>query len=198
MALPGCKVPESFSEEDVGSLVDQARQNHRLFARLMTNALSCGQTRIFNLSMGQGLGSLRKAGEILTYHSLTHEEAVDPKLGYQVKCHEIAESLMDSFRELVVQLDSIKEGDKTLLDRTLVFAFTDHGEARVHSMQKYPIFTAGSGGGRMKTGMHINAEGDTATRVGFTMMRALGMPLGSWGTESNQTSKAFTELLVQA
>jgi hypothetical protein len=198
MALPGCKVPDSFSEEDVGSLVDQARQNHRLFARLMTNALSCGQTRIFNLSMGQGLGSLRKAGEILTYHSLTHEEAVDPKLGYQVKCHEIAESLMDSFRELVVQLDSIKEGDKTLLDRTLVFAFTDHGEARVHSMQKYPILTAGSGGGRMKTGMHINAEGDTATRVGFTMMRALGMPLGSWGTESNQTSKAFTELLVQA
>ena len=105
---------------------------------------------------------------------------------------------MDSFRELVQQLDSIKEGDKTLLDRTLVFAFTDHGQARTHSMQKYPIFTAGSGGGRMKTGMHINAEGDAATRVGFTLMRALGMPLGSWGTESNKATKPFNELLIEA
>ncbi len=195
-ALPGCKVPESFQEEDVGALVDQARSSHRLFARLLTNAVSCGQTRVFNISMGQGLGSLRKAGEILTYHSLTHEEPVDPKLGYQVKCARIAEELMASFRELVEGLAAIKEGDKTLLDRTIVYAFTDHGEARTHSMQKYPIFTAGSGGGRMKTGYHINAEGDAATRVGLTIMRAMGVATGSWGTESNRATQTFNELLV--
>jgi len=195
-ALPGCKVPDQIQEEDVGALVDQARGNHRLFAKLITHAMSCGQTRIFNVSMGQGLGSLRKAGDILTYHSLTHEEPVDPQLGYQVKCKEIAEQLMDSFRELVQGLDAIKEGDGTLLDRTVVFAFTDHGEPRVHSMQKYPIFTAGSGGGRLKTGYHINAEGDTATRVGFTIQRALGVATGSWGTESNRATKTFSEIMA--
>ena len=195
-ALPGCTVPDKMQEEDVGALVDQARQNHRLFAKMITHAMSCGQTRIFNIAMGQGLGSLRKAGDILTYHSLTHEEPVDPKLGYQVKCKWLAEQLMDSFRELVQSLDAIKEGEGTLLDRSLIFAFTDHGEPRVHSMQRYPVLTAGSGGGRMKTGYHIAAEGDAATRVGFTLQRALGVPAGSWGTESNKVTKPFAELLV--
>lgn len=194
--LPGCSVPEQMQEEDVGALIDQARSSHRLFARLITHAMSCGQTRIFNISMGQGLGSLRKAGDILTYHSLTHEEAVDPKLGYQVKCREIAEQLMDSFRELVQGLDAIKEGEGTLLDRSIVYAFTDHGEPRVHSMQRYPVFTAGSGGGRMKTGYHIAAEGDAATRVGLTIMRAMGVATGSWGTESNRATKPFAEVMA--
>jgi hypothetical protein len=176
--------------------MDQARQNHRLFSKLIANAMSCGQTQVFNVAMGQGLGSLRAPGDVLTYHSLTHEEPVDPKLGYQVKCRALAEQEMDSFRELVQELDSIKEGDQTLLDRTIVFAFTDHGEPRVHSMQRYPVFTAGSGGGRMKTGYHIAAEGDAATRVGFTIMRALGIGGGSWGTESNRVTKPFSEVLI--
>lgn len=195
-ALPACKVPEAIQEEDVGALMDQARQSHRLFAKLIANAMSCGQTQVFNVAMGQGLGALRAPGDVLTYHSLTHEEPVDPKLGYQVKCRALAEQELDSFRELVQELDAIKEGDKTLLDRTIVFAFTDHGEPRVHSMQRYPVFTAGSGGGRMKTGYHIAAEGDAATRVGFTVMRALGVGGGSWGTESNRVTKAFSEVLV--
>jgi hypothetical protein len=195
-ALPGCKVPEEFEAEDVGSLLEQAKSSNRMFAKLITNAMSCGQTRVFNISMGQGLGPLRKHREILTYHSLTHEEAVDPVLGYQVKCKEIAEGLLDSFRELVQSLDAIKEGDGTLLDRSIVYAFTDHGEARVHSMQRYPVFTAGSGGGRMKTGYHIAAEGDAATRVGLTIQRAMGVATGSWGTESNRVTKPFTEILT--
>ena len=44
----------------------------------------------------------------------------------------------------------------------------------MHSMKRYPILTAGSGGGRMKTGLHVAAEGDAATRVGFTIQQALG------------------------
>jgi Protein of unknown function (DUF1552) len=195
-ALPGCKRPEEFEAEDVGSLLAQAQASNKMFAQLITHAMSCGQTRVFNFSMGQGLGSLRKEKEILTYHSLTHEEPVDPVLGYQVKCKLIAELLMDNFRELIMQMDSVKEGEGTLLDRTLVFAFTDHGEPRVHSMQRYPIFTAGSGGGRMKTGYHIAAEGDAATRVGLTLQRAMGVAAGSWGTESNRATKLFSEVLV--
>ena len=196
-ALPGCRVPEALVEEEVGDLLDQVKTNHRLFARLLAGAMSCGQTRVVNFAMGNGTGNtIRRNGEIVSYHSLTHEEAVDPALGYQVKCKALAEEMMGCFRELVQLLDGVKEGDGTLLDRTLLYAFTDHGEARTHSMQKYPILTAGSGGGRMKTGYHINAEGDAATRVGFTLQRALGMPVGSWGTESNTATKPFSEILV--
>ena len=79
----------------------------------------------------------------------------------------------------------------------VVYGFTDHGEARLHSMKNYMVFTAGSGGGRMKTGYHLAAEGDAVTRVGLTIMQAFGIPnSGSWGTESNHVTKPFSEVLV--
>lgn len=96
-------------------------------------------------------------------------------------------------------LDSIREGDGTLLDRTIVFGFTDHGEARLHSMKNYMVFTAGSGGGRMKTGYHLSAEGDAATRVGLTVMQALNVPnSGAWGTETNHVTRPFSEVMTSA
>ena len=104
--------------------------------------------------------------------------------------------MMGFFRELVQTLDGIQEGDGTLLDRTIVFAFTDHGEARMHSMKRYPILTAGSGGGRMQTGLHVAAEGAAAPRVGFTIQQALGVVSGQWGAESNQVSRPFSEVLA--
>jgi hypothetical protein len=48
----------------------------------------------------------------------------------------------------------------------------------------------------MKTGFHIAAEGDAATRVGLTIQQALGVSTGSWGTETNHATKPFTEVLA--
>ena len=162
----------------------------------MAHALSCGQTRVFNLSLGSAFSRLRMPGEPSGYHSLTHEEPVDTTLGHQPKCKWLAERCMTFFAELAQTLDGIREGESTLLDRTVVFGFTDHGEARMHSMKRLPVLTAGSGGGRLNTGYHIAAEGDAATRVGFTVQQAFGAASGSWGTESNNVSKPFSHLLA--
>jgi hypothetical protein len=56
--------------------------------------------------------------------------------------------------------------------------------------------TAGSGGGRIKTGLHIAAPSEPCTRVGLTVQQVLGVPLRSWGNRSNETSKTFTEIIV--
>ena len=103
---------------------------------------------------------------------------------------------MEFLVDLIQALDSIREGQGTLLDRSLLFAYTDHGEARLHSMKDYPVFTAGGAGGRMKTGFHLSAQGDSATRVGLTIQQALGMNAGNWGTETNNASKVFSEVLA--
>jgi hypothetical protein len=195
-ALPACSVPPAFDAEDVGTLVNQTRSTHRQFARLLAHALSCGQTQVVNVAMGSGFSPLRMPNEVSAYHQLTHEEPVNPELGAQVKCKWLGEQHMDMFREFVQTLDSIQEGDGTLLDRSIIFAFTDHGEARLHSMKKIPVITAGSGGGRIKTGYHIAAEGDACTRVGLTIQHALGIPAGSFGTETNRATKPFSELLI--
>lgn len=194
--VPSCSVPPKMESENIGTLVEQTRATHRQFAQLIAHALSCGQTQVFNMAMGSSFSPLRKPGEASAYHQLTHEERIDPQLGYQPTCRWLAEQQMGFFLEMVQALDSIREGDATLLDRSVVFAYTDHGEARLHSMKRYPVFTAGSGGGRMKTGFHLAAEGDAATRVGLTIQQALGISTGSWGTETNRATKPFSELLV--
>jgi hypothetical protein len=66
----------------------------------------------------------------------------------------------------------------------------------MHSMKRFPVMTAGSGGGRIKTGLHIAAEGDAATRVGLTIQQAFGGAAGSWGTDSNRVAKPISEVLA--
>jgi len=193
--LPACSIP-SMDVEEIGTMVAQVQHTHKQFATLLSHALACGQTRIFHVTLGNAFSTLRLPGEPSAYHALTHEEPIDPELGYQPKCKAIGEQCMGFFVELLQALDSIKEGEGTLLDRSLVYAFTDHGEARLHSMKNLPVFTAGSAGGRLKTGLHISAEGDAATRVGFTIQKALGVVTNKWGVESNEVSTPFSEVLA--
>jgi hypothetical protein len=195
--LPACTLPQQPSSENIGTLVEQTETLNRQFAQLIAHALACGQTQVFNVTMGSSFSPLRKEGSTSGYHQLTHEEPIDATVGYQVQCKWLGERHMSFLADFVKTLDSIREGDGTLLDRTVVFALTDHGEARLHSMKNYPVFTAGSGGGRMKTGYHLSAEGDAATRVGLTIMQAFDIPnSGSWGTESNHVTKPFSEVIV--
>ena len=193
--LPACSIP-SMDVEEIGTMVTQVQHTHKQFATLLSHALACGQTRIFHVTLGNAFSTLRLPGEPSAYHALTHEEPIDPELGYQPKCKVIGEQCMGFFVELLQALDSIQEGEGTLLDRSLVYAFTDHGEARLHSMKNLPVFTAGSAGGRLKTGLHISAEGDAATRVGFTIQKALGVVTNKWGVESNEVSTPFSEVLA--
>lgn len=196
--LPACSVPQGIAEtdEDIGTLVEQTRKTHKQFAQLVAHAVSCGQTQVFNFALGSSFSPLRKPGEPTAHHQLTHEERIDPQLGYQPTCRWLAEQQMSFLVDMIQALDSIQEGEGTLLDRSLVFAYTDHGEARLHSMKDYPIFTVGRAGGRMKTGYHISAQGDAATRVGLTIQQALGLNTGNWGTETNNVSKVFSEVLA--
>ena len=193
--LPACSLP-SMEDEEIGSLVSQVQNTHRQFAKLIAHALACGQTRIFHITLGNAFSTLRLPGEPSAYHALTHEEPIDTDLGYQPKCKELGERCMHFFLELLQSMDKIQEGEGTLLDRSVIFAYTDHGEARLHSMKNMPVFTAGGAGGRIKTGMHIAAEGDAATRVGFTIQKALGVVNNRWGAESNEVTTPYNEVLL--
>jgi len=62
------------------------------------------------------------------------------------------------------------------------------------------MLVAGSAGGALKTGLHLPLSGDAATinatRVPFSLLRALGMPIQSWGRDQFQTSNPISELLA--
>jgi len=194
--LEACVKPEEAKEMNPGTEVGTVFANHKLFANLLAHALACGQTRVINVTFNDATSSLRKAGSSMSHHVFTHEESIDPQLGYQPNVTDFIMNISHGLGNMVAALDSIKEGDGTLLDRMLLMATTDTGYAKVHSLDNMPLITAGRAGGRMKTGIHVVAKGDPATRLGLTAQQAVGVPINSWGTDSMQTSKTFTEVMV--
>lgn len=194
--LEACTVPGKPVEAQAGVLIDDALSNHKLFMGLLAHALACGQTRVINVVLSAGASGLRRPGSSNTFHTHTHEEAADPKLGYQPNVAWFQERSAEAFLTMVQTLDSIREGDKTLLDRMVVLYTTDVGYAKLHSSENIPMLTAGGAGGRIKTGYHVAAPGDTMARVGLTLQQAVGVPVSSWGSEGNLTSRPFTQILA--
>jgi hypothetical protein len=195
--LEACTVPPPGDRNPVGTVLETALEAHALFAGILAHALACGQTRVFNVAFSEGLSPIRLAGEANTQHLFTHEDPVDERVGYQPNVAKFVAPIMGGFATLLAALDGIREGDRTLLDRTLVFACTDHGFAKIHTLDNIPMMTAGGAAGRLKTGLHFAAaKGDPVTRVGLTLQQALGVSASSWGTQSNNTSKTIAEVMV--
>lgn len=167
-----------------------------LMARLGAIALATDQTRVFNLSVSSPQNQMFVPGDPLGFHQSTHEEPVDPKLGYQPRVHEYNMASMELFAAFLKELDAIPEGDGTLLDHSVVMAFTDQSYARIHSVDGLPILVAGGASGRIKTGYHVAGDNSPVSRVGLTLQKALGVSVDNWGKESLQVKTPYTELLA--
>jgi hypothetical protein len=194
--LPACNKPASPEQATIGPVIDDVLANHKIFASLLAHALACGQTRVINTTFSGASPNIRKGNSAMTSHLYTHEEPVDPVLGYQPNVLFFNLKTVEGIETMVSALDSIKEGDGTLLDRMLMFFTSDGGFAKYHSLENAPMLTAGRAGGRMKTGIHFAAQGDPGTRVGLTMQQVMGANIDAWGTESNRTSKSITEVMA--
>ncbi len=197
-----CVVPSAPDVSGLGERTNGATEvetvvaTHKLMTSILTMAIACDQTKIFNMVFSDNFSHMRRPGESMQHHQLTHEEPVDEKRGYQPGVFQMGCRSMEACADFIESFAKIREGDGTILDNTLIFASTDTNYARLHSIDGLPIFTAGKAGGRVKTGYHVVGSGDPITRVGLTAMHAMGLSRSSWGTKSLQTSKLISEILV--
>ena len=194
--MKACVVPGKIPDRPVNAEIENVMGNHEIMTDLLVMALACDNTRVFNMNFNNGASSLTRIGSTITHHQLTHEEVLDNRLGYQPEATFFVDKIMSAWTYFVKKLDSVKEGDRTLLDNTLVFAHSETEFAKFHTIDNIPMMTAGSGGGRIRTGLHITGEGTPVSRVGLTLQQVMGVPVDRWGTESMETSKPVKELLA--
>jgi len=171
-------------------------KRHELMTDLMVMAIACDQTRVFNMAYSQSAAATSKAGYDKPHHTASHEEPVDPQLGYQPETSWFIRRSMDSWAYFVNAFAKFQEGDGHLIDNVLIYATTDQALARIHSIENQPMFTAGRAGGKVKTGLHLDGGGTPGTRLGLTCMKVFGLETNSWGTQSNGTSKEIGDMLV--
>jgi hypothetical protein len=195
-AAEACNIPKKPTDGPVGLDVAVATGNHKVMAELLAMAVACNQTKVFNMVFSDSASSLSKAGTDMTHHSLTHEELIDPQLGYQPQATAFHMQALAAWATFVGVLASLREGDGTLLDNCLVLAHSDTSFAKTHDVLGIPVMLAGRAGGRIKTGLHVAGNGEPVTRIGLTIQQAMGLPVDRWGNGAMQTGKPISELLV--
>jgi hypothetical protein len=191
-----CVVPAAPKEAPRGASVDIVNANTKTMGRLLAMGLACDQTRVFTFVHTAGTSETYISGQSKIYHQITHDEPTDAKLGYQPETSKLAGIVMQGFGDFLAELDAIKEGAGTLLDNSLIMAFSDTGYAKIHSIENIPMFLAGRAGSRHKAGQHIATKGDSVTRVSLTAMQLVGAPVGEFGSGTMKTSRPITEIMA--
>jgi len=191
-----CAPPAAPKETPRSASVDAVRANTRAMARLLAMGLACNQTRVFNFIHTSGTSETYIAGQSKIYHQITHDEPIDAKLGYQPETSKLASLVMEALGDFLVELDAIKEGEGTVLDNSLIMAFSDTGYAKIHSIENIPMFLAGRAGGQHKAGQHIHSTGESVTRVSLTAMQLMGAPVGEFGSGTMKTARPITEVIA--
>ena len=194
--LAACRVPGAPAATEVSASIEKALANHALMADILALALACDQTRVFNVVFSNGASNLQKPGNTTGHHQLTHEELVDPKLGYQPEATYFVDRSMEAFSAFVAKLAAIEEGDGSLLDHCLVLAHSETSFAKAHDVTGLPVMTAGRAGGRVATGRHITGSSGPATRIGLSVQQLMGLPVERWGQGAMETDKAVSELFA--
>lgn len=191
-----CVVGEAPTDLPRGLDADLVSRRHRMMTDLMLMALACDQTRVFNMFYASAFSATTRPGYDKPHHTATHEEAVNPALQCQPNVSWYTRRAMEEWAYYVQALADFKEGDGSLLDNAFIYATTDQSFAKIHAIDGIPMFSAGTAGGRVKTGLHIDGGGSPACRLGYTAQRLMGLDIESWGDKSNNTSSEVSEILV--
>ena len=191
-----CVIPDAVTEDTISKKSTTVQANNKLMSRLVAMALACNQTRVVNGVFTGATSEMYLPGDSKIYHLHTHDEAVDPDLGYQPRSAKLAEASIQGFADFLTELDAIREGDGTLLDRMIVLGYSDTGYAKIHSTDNIPLFLAGGAGGRHRGGVHVASNGDPVTRISLTAADLVGAPLGSFGTGSMETAGVVGEVVA--
>ena len=189
-------VPAAPEELPMNKAVPNLKKVTPIIAQLLAIGLATDQTRIFNMAFSEPASTIYMPGDSRPFHQSTHEEPVDETIGYQPVTSKFSTYSMEGFAALLAALDGVKEGNGTLLDHSLVLAYTDTSNAKLHAVDGIPMILAGSASGRLKTGIHYAGTSTTVARVGLTVQQAMGLSVDRWGTDSNMTNKPISEIMA--
>lgn len=141
-----------------------------LMVDIILAALRCGLTQVATLELADIITSwLPQAFGSVAFdigHSLHHVARDCGKQGTEYARQQawLDEMLvnrqwcMGLFKQLLEGLDSVPEGNGTMLDNTLMLYTSEFSNGSLHSENDMPLLLAGSAGGYFRTGRHINCN----------------------------------------
>lgn len=150
-------------------------EHTKLMYDLQVVAFQTDQTRITSFMVGRE-GSNRTYREIGVpgaHHGLTHHRGDEEKIR---QISNINRYHMELFAYFLGRLDSIPEGDGTLLDHSIVVYGSGLADGNKHTHHDLPVLVAGRAGGKLHPGRHLRYEMETPmANLYMTLLDRLGV-----------------------
>ncbi len=170
--------------------VPQMSAKHRAMADMMAMSLACDQTRVFSVMFSTPVNNVRYPGTSAGHHKLTHDE-----LGEQPEVHGIVVQIIEELSYFLQAMKNVEEGDGTLLDHSAVLAFSDCSFGKSHAIDNYPLLVAGAADGALKKGVHYKSPAaENASKLGFTLLRAMGLPVTEFGAAEGLVTEGLSDI----
>lgn len=169
---PKSPPPEENPQQELFTLL-------RLMGRMIRLALESDTTRLVTLMVNPAQWVPRAPGVVHETHALTHH-GNRPEMIAELK--RVEEMQFVILGELLAGLDGVREGNRSLLDGTMVLHGSCLGNANSHSNSRLPVLVAG--GGLRHAGHLAFADRDAPplSNLYVTLLQRLGIETDSFAS----------------
>jgi len=165
----------------------------RLMFDILTLAFWSDASRVSTFMFGNSVSNRNFSfieGVHGNHHSISHHMNKEETMEEYLR---ISAWHIEQFAYFLGRLKSIKEGDKTLLDNSMVMFTSDLRDGNRHDPKNIPVILGGKGGGKLKSGQNVVFGKETnLANLYLTMLHAQGINVRSFA-DSNRT---LSEILV--
>jgi hypothetical protein len=156
----------------------------KIMTDILVAALACDLTRVGTMQWSDGeakfmLGFLKESnGQSLKdhHHGYQHDRGFQPE-ALELIYHFYAENLA----YLLQKLDSVQEGNGTMLDNSLVLGVTEIQMPENHAQNNMPFLLAGKAGGKIRSGRWLKVPSQPHNNLLVSILNTFGLPDTTFG-----------------
>lgn len=186
----GCQKPEAVEGLKAGKMLDGPGQVlHKTMVQTIALAMACDITRSASIVVSQSSGQPTcMANGSKGWHGASHSPG-EPTHQFVLAHMRLYSDLADIFR-------AIPDGTGNLLDNAVAFTISDCDDGIKHGHADMPFAILGKAGGRLKGDTHVRLAGDNTSKLPFTIARAVGSSITSFGSGAGMANSEIASILA--
>jgi hypothetical protein len=177
---PACVVPSEPPVLGVEN-ADDMPDITRLQLDLLALALACDLTRVASVQFSTAINAIGFPwlNSTAEGHNLSHRGPSDSAAKDQLTLR--ARWYAGEIAYLAQQLAAITEGDRTVLDNTVLVWGNELSLGNSHSHSEIPFMLLGSAGGALRTGRYLQFDAQPHNRLLVSLLQAMDVEATSFG-----------------
>ena len=176
----------SSSLVNVQGIPADYQEHIKIMGDLMVLAFQTDTTRVstFMFANEGSNRSYKMVGVSDGHHEMSHHQKTPEKLEALKKINNFH---VTQLAYILNKMDSIKEGDRTLLDNSMIVYGAGICDGDRHNHDDLPLLLAGLGGGKIKSGQHLKFNSSTPmTNLFLSMADKMNIPVESIGDSTGK------------